>query len=214
MHKHYLIYLSILFGFIINAQSDSALISEINGLKEGVYLSHQDFRKNNPITKEQIKTKLDKEQLDFYYKLTQSNQIEYSLGNSTYTVAPKTIWGFEQNNVLFVNYNGSFYRVPVFGAICYFAGIVEVTGYYTGVYDPMYGMGGSRTIKTKELNEFIMDYYTGKVLVFNLSDLTMMLSKDEDIYKQFKSISKRKRRKQASRFIRMYNEKHPIYYLK
>jgi len=39
--------------------------------------------------------------------------------------------------------------VPVFGAISYFAGVVEVIGYYNGVYDPMYGMGGGRAVKPK-----------------------------------------------------------------
>jgi len=190
------------------------MVTEQIGFKEGIYLTHQDFRKNNPITKEQIKTKLDKEQLDFYFKVANSEKIEYTIGSDTYTMAAKNIWGLNQNKTLFVNYNGAFFRVPVFGAICYFAGVVEVTGYYTGVYDPMFGMGGSRTVKTKELNEFLMNYYNGEVLGFNMTDLDKLLSTDADVYKQFKSISRRKRKKQATRFIRMYNERHPVYYLK
>lgn len=200
--------------FFSRAQTDSVMITELNELKEGIFLTHQDFRKNNSISKEQIITKLDKERLDFYNKLALNDRIEYSIGSNTFTVNVINVWGFKQNKTLFVNYNGAFYRVPVFGAICYFAGVVEVTGYYTGVYDPMFGAGGSRTVKTKELNEFIMDYYNGKVIGFNLSDLDNLLSRDAEVYKHFKNLSKRKRRKQATRFIRMYNEKHPVYYLK
>jgi len=212
--KPLLIISFLLLNLIFKAQSDSVMVTEQVGFKEGIYLTHQDFRKNNPITKEQIKTKLDKEQLDFYFKAASNEKLEYTIGAETYSISTKNIWGLEQNKTLFVNFNGAFFRVPVFGAISYFAGVVEVTGYYTGVYDPMFGMGGSRTVKTKELNEFIMNYYDGKVLSFSINELDMMLSKDADVYKQFKSISRRKRKKQATRFIRMYNQNHPVYYLK
>ena len=213
MVNRFLILLFLVLNLTYQAQSDSVMVTEQIGFKEGIYLTHQDFRKNNPITKEQIKTKLDKEQLDFYFKVASNEKLEYTIGNATYTIATKTIWGLEQNKTLFVNFNGAFFRVPVFGAISYFAGVVEVTGYYTGVYDPMFGMGGNRTVKTKELNEFIMNYYIGKVLSFNMTDLDAMLSNDADVYKQFKSLSRRKRKKQATRFIRMYNQNHPVYYL-
>jgi hypothetical protein len=107
-----------------------------------------------------------------------------------------------------------FYRVPVFGSISYFAGVVEVTGYYTGVYDPMYGMGGGRAVKTKELNEFLLSYYDGKVINFDMDQLEKLISNDEVVYKEYKSLSRRKRRKQVTHFVRMYNDRHPVYYLK
>ncbi|MBL7917693.1 MAG: hypothetical protein JNM96_04800, partial [Bacteroidia bacterium] len=152
------------------AQSDSALINDLNYFKDGLYFTHSDFRKNSPLTKNNINTDLNKEQLDFYYKITSFDKINYTQSGTTYTIESKTIWGFVQNKTLFLNYNGVFYRVPVFGSICYFAGIVETIGYYNGIYDPMFGAGGGRATKSQEVREFLMNYYDGKVINFNMDE--------------------------------------------
>ncbi len=196
------------------SQSDSVMVTELKPFSDGLYLTNNDHRHNKAISKENIITNINKDQVDFYYKVTATTKIEYSVGGTTYTMEPSHIWGFVQNGTLFVNYKGVFYRVPVFGAISYFAGVVEVSGYYTGVYDPMFGVGAGRTVKTKELNEFIVSYFDGNVVPFDLNYLELLLSTDEKIYKEYKSLSKRKRRKQVTRFVRMYNEKHPVHYLK
>lgn len=198
----------------LDAQSDSVMITELAPFNDGLFLSHKDHRYNTSIPKENIITSINKDQVDFYNKLTSTPKIEYLVGGKTFTVESVNVWGFVQNKTLFVNYKGVFYRVPVFGSISYFAGIVEVTGYYTGVYDPMYGMGAGRAVRTKELNEFLLSYYDGQVMNFDIDELEKLLSKDEVVYKEYKSISKRKRRKQVTRFIRMYNDRHPVYYLK
>jgi len=200
-------------GFLMS-QSDSVMITELKPFNDGLYFTNTDHRLNKAISKENIVTNINKDQIDFYYKVTSTPKIEYSVGGATYTIEPSHIWGFVQNGTLFVNYKEVFYRVPVFGAISYFAGVVEVTGYYTGVYDPMFGAGSGRTVKTKELNEFIVSYFDGNVVPFDMNYLDMLLSTDETVYKEFKSLNKRKRRKQVTRFIRMYNEKHPVHYLK
>lgn len=198
----------------LRSQSDSVIVTELAPFNDGLYLSHNDHRHNKAIPKEDIVTKINKDQVDFYYKVTTTPKIEYIREGTTYTVDPVNVWGFVQNKTLFINYKGIFYRVPVFGSISYFAGVVEVTGYYTGVYDPMYGMGTGRAVKTKELNEFIVSYYDGKVIGFDMSYLEKLLSTDDVVYKEFKSLSRRKRKKQVTRFIRMYNERHPVHYLK
>lgn len=198
----------------LRSQSDSVAVTELAPFTDGLYLTHNDHRYNKAISKEYIVTNINKDQVDFYSKVTNTPKIEYQVGGTTYTVDPVNIWGFVQNKTLFINYKGVFYRVPVFGSISYFAGIVEVTGYYTGVYDPMYGMGTGRAVRTKELNEFIVSYYDGKVVGFDMDYLEKLLSTDEVVYKEYKSLSRRKRKKQVTRFIRMYNERHPVHYLK
>ena len=200
-------------GFLIS-QSDSVMITELKPFNEGLYFTNNDHRYNKSVSKENINTNINKDQIDFYYKLTSTPKIEYSLDGKTYSIEPSNIWGFVQNGTLFVNYKSVFYRVPVFGAISYFAGVVEVTGYYTGVYDPMFGVGGGRAIKTKEVNEFIVSYYDGKVIPFDMDYLDLLLSTDETVYKEYKSLSRRQRKKQVTRYIRKFNEKHPVYFLK
>lgn len=197
----------------LRSQTDSVLVTELNFFSDGLYLTNNDHRHNAAITKDKIITSINKDQVDFFYKLTSGNKIEYLRDGNTTPLDPTTVWGFVQNKTLFVNFKGVFYRVPVFGAISYFAGVIEVTGYYTGIYDPMYGMGGGRPVKTKEINEFLVSYYNGKVIPFDLDQLDALLKTDETVYKEYKSLSRRKRRKQITRFIRMYNDRHPVYYL-
>lgn len=207
------IFVLFISGYVLS-QSDSVKITELQPFKDGLYFTNDDHRHNKAIPKENIITTINKDQIDFYYKVTSTPKIEYSLGATTYSIEPSHIWGFVQNGTLFVNYKGIFYRVPVFGAISYFAGVVEVTGYYTGVYDPMFGVGTGRAVKTKELNEFIVSYFNGNVVPFDMDYLDLLLSTDETVYKEYKNLSRRKRRKQVTRFIRMYNERHPVHYLK
>ena len=79
----------------------------------------------------------------------------------------------------------------------------------------MFGVGGTRAaVKTNEVNEFIVSYFDGKVVKFDMDYLELLLSTDETVYKEYKSLSRRKRRKQVTRFVRMYNERHPVHYLK
>lgn len=212
--KNLLYILLCTFSLQLVSQTDSVLVTELAPFNDGLYLTHSDHRHNKPIPKQDIVTKINKDQVDFFYKVTSEKTLEYLANGASLTIDPKTIWGFVQNHVLFINYKGVFYRVPVFGSISYFVGVIEVTGYYTGVYDPMYGMGGGRAIKTKELSEFILNYYEGKVYPFEMDLLDKLLSTDEVVYKEFKSLSRRKRQKQVTRFIRMYNDRHPVHYLK
>ena len=202
----------ILFTAVFCAQSDSVKVNDLNFFKDGIYISHRDFRNNNALMKEQIESDVNKEQVDFYAKVTAAAVLKYKINSDVFQLETKNIWGFVQNKVLFVNYNGVFYRVPVFGSVCYFAGVVEVTGYYTGIYDPMFGPGYSRAVKTKEVKEFLMNYYDGRVMPYDKDYLNSLLSRDEELYKEYKKLSKRNRNKQASRFIRRFNESHPVYY--
>lgn len=206
--------ISIIISMKLSGQTDSILSTDSTFFKDGLYVTYFDFRHNFNLPKDLIKTNIDKDAIDFYTKITSTQVINYLSSGNSYTLEPKKIWGYVQNQTLFLNFNGVFYRVPIFGAISYFAGIVEVTGYYNGVYDPMFGSGMGRTVKTQELKEFTMNYYTGIVKGFDMEEIDLLLSKDDEVYKQFKSLSRRKRSKQASRFIRMYNERHPVYYLK
>ncbi len=40
------------------------------------------------------------------------------------------------------------------------------------------------------------------------------LKRDEEIYAEYKSLSKKKRKEFTNKYIRIYNEKHPVYFLK
>ncbi|MCE3228283.1 MAG: hypothetical protein K0S32_2834 [Bacteroidetes bacterium] len=200
--------LSIIF---LTAQKDSIQYTE-NVLTEGIYTSYEDFRKNNPITKNEIETVINKDQLDFFGKVIDQLKFSYEKNGVKQTVESKNMWGFYQNKTLYVNYKEMFYRVPVFGSICYLVAVVEVPTYYPGYYGPG-GMSGSG-VKTKEIREFVINFYDGKVEELNFEKVELLLSRDEELYKEFKALKRKKKKELISRFIKKYNEKHPIHFLK
>lgn len=215
-----IILLLILSNSAIYSQNDSILCGPNFKLNEGVYINYEDFRRNNPVNKEQIESNLNKEMLDFYGKVLESEQLAFVRINQKYKVISNTVWGFYQNNVLHINYKNKFYRVPLFGSICYLMASVEVSSpaFYPG-YGGIGGIGGinggvSINTKSREIQEFLINYYDGIIVPFSMKDAEGLLSRDSVVYNEFKSLKAKKRKEQISRYIRKYNELHPIYFLK
>ena len=201
--------------FVVNypiaflAQSDSVICAENCALQEGVYLSFHDFKYQNSIHKDYISSNIDKNSLDFYSKIMLQEKVMIKAANQNSSeFSPVSAWGFCQNNALYLNFNGSFYRVPMFGSISYLPATVEVItpAYYT----PGYGMYGST--RTKEIRSFLMSIRDGKIIPYSQSKAEELISDDIELYKEFNLLKKKKRKEQISRYIRKYNERHPIYF--
>jgi hypothetical protein len=197
------------------SQQDSIKYSNPNSIKEGLFLTYDDFRYNRGIPKSDIKTPIKKEQLDFLSKVTLNDTVNYVIGNALSKTATKKIWGYYQNNTLFVNYGNEFYRVPVFGAICYFVATVD-TYYNNGIYDPFFngGMAVGGTTPTKEIRDFLMNFYDGKIVPFSMDVAEELLQKNKEVFEEFMKLKKRQRKEQVSRYIRKFNEQQSIYFLK
>lgn len=196
------------------AQADSVAFSKDFILNEGLYLTYSDLRHNWPIPKEKIITDINKDQLEFYSKLIESDKIEFIERDGTKAIIEADkVWGFCQNNVIYINSNKSFFRITVFGAISFFLASVQVTysspGYNSFINGPV---GGTTT--AKEIRDYLMDFYTGNRVDYNLQNLEELLKRDDEIYKEFMTLSNKKKRELATRFIRKYNEKHPVYFPK
>lgn len=199
----------------ISVSQDSVVFNKDFRLYEGLYLGYQDFRYNWPIPKEKIITKINKDQLDFYSKLIEGDIIEYEeRDGSVHKVKPELVWGYCQNNIIFINQDKNFYRIPVFGAISNFIGTVEVVNYSPG-YDPfMNAPMNSRAYKTREIRQFLFDFYSGEIVPFSIEKTEEYLKRDDAVYKEYSSLSRKKKKEQATKYIRMYNEKHPVYFPK
>jgi len=203
------------FGFNkIKAQDTIAFTKDFR-LYEGLYLGYQDFRYNWPIPKEKIITKINKDQLDFYSKLIEEEFIEYTeRDGSVSKIKSEQVWGYCQNNIIFINQDKNFYRIPVFGAISNFIGTVEVLSYSPG-FDPfMNAPMNSTAHKTREIRQYLFDFYSGEIAPFNIEKLEEFLKRDEPVYKEFMALSKKKKKEFATKYIRMYNEKHLVYFPK
>lgn len=204
--------LYLLIGFFIFTansffgQNDSVWFER----KEGLYLDYLQFRENRPITKPQIITNIDTSQLDFFTKVVSQKEILIMTPSGTEEkIFSKDLWGYFQNGILYIYYDNAFYKVPVLGAISYFIGTQEIT-YYSGVgWGYPYGMVGV-PVKTRELKDFLMDYYTGKIYPFSIEQLEELLKKDAEIYSEFTRLSRKQKKNKYKYYIRLFNEKHPV----
>src|ERR1041384_2546215 len=147
--------------FKLFPQADSVAYSRDFVLYEGLYLGYWDFRHNWPIPKEKIVTKINKDQLDFYAKLIEDDNIEYvERDGSNAKIKADKVWGFCQNNVIYINISKAFFRIPVFGAICFFPASVEITNLSPGYNVFINGPIGTTNTGAREVREFLMDFYT------------------------------------------------------
>ncbi len=208
----------VLLGFLYFSQlkaQDSIPYTKDFRLYEGLYLGYQDFRYNWPISKEKIITNINKEQLDFYSKLIEEEFITYTERDGSISkVKSDGVWGYCQNNIIFINQDKNFYRIAVFGAISNFIGTAEVVNYSPG-YDPfMNAPMNSNSIKTREIRQYLFDFYSGEITPSSIEKIEEYLKRDEEIYKEYNALSKKKKREMVTKYIRMYNEKHLVYFPK
>jgi len=210
-------YLILLFFIVIlKLQSqDSVMYTRDFRLYEGIYNSYKEFRYNWPIDKDKIVTNLPKDQLDFFSKLTESDIIEYKeRDGSLEKIKTEKIWGYCQNNVIFINQDKNFFRIPVFGAISNFIGTVEVVSYSRG-YDPFMNTPINSTAnKTREIRQYLFDFYSGEIVQYSIDKMEEYLKRDAVLYKEFIALSKNKKKEFAFKYMRLYNEKHPVYFPK
>lgn len=209
-----IIFFVLSFNANLRAQ-DSVMYSKEFRLYEGIYINYEDLRFNWPIDKEKIITNLPKEQLDFFSKLVESDMIEYKeRDGSVIKIKTEKIWGYCQNNVIFINQENSFFRIPVFGAISSFIGAVAVINHSPG-FDPFMNTPSNSTAHSiKEFRPFLFDFYSGDITEFSLEKLEEYLSRDISLVNEFKQLRKKKKKEYAAKYIRLFNEKHPVFFPK
>lgn len=116
--------------------------------KDGIYLSYDQVKMNNPIPKAKLLTSADYNDREFFNKIFESDKIYFYDGMGVrQDVAKNTIWGFARNGVLYVQIQENFNRITFIGSICHF--VADITTYDTryygspyNYYDPYYSSYG------------------------------------------------------------------------
>ncbi len=210
--------LTILLFFIspIKAQTDTAnSVKFYPGFKftEGVYLNHQQLVNNKPVLKNHIVTKYNRYSFEFFDNLLLEPIIEYydqfGLLN---TIETNNIWGFCRLGSVFINFGNDFCRIPVIGNICHFVATITVYDerYNQPYMNYPYGTTPTTTSRT-EIQQFIMDFKTGKILEYTTQNVEQLLMPDTELYTEYKKLKNKKKRDLKFLYIRKYNEKHPLY---
>jgi len=124
------------------------------------------------------------------------------------TVKLISIWGYSENNAVYIRMGYTFNRLMVIGSICHFT--AYVTNYMAtgpGTYpNQQYGA------PVESLQQFVLDMKTGATYDFNPNSMLFLLSRDPQLYVEFSALKKRKRREQIFIYLRKYNERHVLYF--
>ncbi len=187
------------------SQADSIAYSRDFEFKEGIYLTVNQFKSNSPILRKSVVSAVGKNELDFFFQVTELNEITYrDIAGTEQQIKTTDVWGFCQNRSVYINLNNHFNKLIVIGSLGHFTAPVKTSVAY---HDPMNGY--SNTVE--ELRQFTLDLKNNKVYEFNSKNMEMLLKSDNDLYTQFMGLKKRDKANSIFIYLRKYNEKYPFY---
>ena len=202
-----------LFSFIsliAFSQGDSIAYSRDYEFKEGIFLTVDQFKHNNPIPKSSIVSEIHKSQIDFLKQIIVQKIIVFKdTSGKEQKLETASIWGYYQNRTVYINFNKEFNRLNVIGTLCHFTATIKTAITY---HDPMnnnFGMGLNNAVE--ELRQFVFDTQTNKVYDFDEKNMEMLLKTDMVLYSQFIALKRRQKSDAIFVYLRKYNEKHPLY---
>lgn len=214
--KHILLLFSMLLILTAYAQEGMQQVAYTRDyeFKEGVYLTREAFLKNTPLSKAEIRTDIPKEKIDFWATLTKEKAIVYTdATGAAKEIETSAIWGYCQNRIVHLYYNKQFARVNVIGTLFQFAATITTTvTYYTPMFPGYPYMGGGyRSSNVQEMHQFIYNTRNGQTLALNAQNLELFLQDDDELYKEYMNLKRRKRNDLVFFYLRKYNERNPLY---
>ncbi|MEA3445324.1 MAG: hypothetical protein U9R19_11445 [Bacteroidota bacterium] len=219
--QHTIIILLAFTNFLSFAQTDSTKFIRYTPdfkFADGIYLSFEQVQGNNPIPASRIVTSENINSHNFYDKIfNEDNLVLFDENGMKLEIEKSEVWGYCKLGAIYIQYNDDFYRIPVIGSIAHFVGQELVENYrgydpYNRYYDPnYYNLGGHRnTITTKELRQYLLDFSSGRVLLYNRKSLKVMLMPDAELYEEYNNLRRRKQKKMLFFYVRRFNERNPL----
>jgi len=204
--KQLLVLLSLVFGVpSVHAQMDTVWVPYSAGmdLRDGLYRSFREFRLNAPgVPMERLRDEQGLAVLDLRKVLSRLYWQPDS--GAREAIRPDRMWGFCQNDVIYVSAGNGFYRIGLMGSIAHL--VVEVS--YRD-WDPyMQPFPITRTALVHQL----LDMRNGAFLPFTSGGMAQALQGDPVLLEEFMALSPRERNKEAAlfRFLHLHNERNPL----
>ena len=188
------------------AQMDTVWVPYAAGmdLRDGLYRSFAEFRLNAPgMPMEQLR---DDQGLPVRDVRAVLSRIYWQPDSGDrQVVRPDQLWGFCQNDVIYVAAGNGFSRIGLMGSLCHM--VHEVS--YRDIDPYLYPMGGvTRTAIVHQL----LDMRTGAFLPFLAGGMAEALKGDPVLAEEFNNLGRKERNRDAVlfRFLHLYNERHPL----
>ncbi len=172
----------------------------------GIYFTIESYKENRPsIATEQMCDKDGKELLDYQLKAT----IYYKNDSNTVkSIRTADIFGYAERGDFYIKliYNKGVYfpKLVVVGSLSHFVCEVQDVS-YNG-----YANYGPGTITNYSLQQFLFDYETGVINNFDQENFLLRLQRDTELYTEFMTLSKKKKKESMFLYLRKYNERHKV----
>jgi hypothetical protein len=202
--------------------------------KDGIYLNFEQVKMNSPIPKAKLLTSVDYNDREFFKKIFESDKLYFYDNMGVRQEIPKnSIWGYSRNGGLYVQIQESFNRITFIGSICHFVADITTydsrnynspygyydpyyspygySNYYSPYYNPYYSPYRQSNMARNELKQYLIDFESGKILEFDVSNTELLLMKDNALYEEYVQLSRKKKKDLMFVYIRKFNEKNPLY---
>ncbi len=207
--KKFMLSIALLLAMVIcQAQEDSTWVRYAGGfeLHDGVYKDFSAFRSNSPtVAREDLRDDQGLKVSDI--RRVVSKMYHVDANGDRKEIRKDALWGFCQGGAVYIAAGNGFYRIGMMGSLGH---MVYEMSYRD--WDPyMYPYGGvTRTI----LMQQVLDMRTGEFLPFTASGMDRALRYDEVLQEEFRALPKKQRNSTEAlfRFLRMYNERTPLYF--
>lgn len=211
----------VLFLQPVHAQVDSGNYVKYTPeyqFKEGVYVTFERLKSNDPIPKGRIITNMNYDDNNFFDNVLSNEKLVYfdNIGNKL-EIPSKNIWGYSRNGFLYIHVQNGYYRITQIGSICHFIAYVTTEYYnspYYNSYYNSYSYSPRYNTSTTEMRQYILDFQTGRVLEYTVEGLDVLLMQDPELHDEYAALSKKKKKNQKFMYLRKFNERNPLYLIK
>lgn len=214
---------------ILTAQDagEAPLIEYSTGyaFKDGLFLSIDDVKANDPVPLARIVTDRYVYDKDFFDELIIKREIIlYDDAGVRVSVKTKNVWGYALHGRLHIMIGGKFQRIILQGNISHFAASEttiekqyyddEDTSTYTttqDLYRNFYREKYYYRPLTSEGEICLFDFETNTLAQYDPAALGKLLERDSLLYSEYNSLRRREKKDRMGEFIRRYNQSHPLY---
>ncbi|MBR9832146.1 hypothetical protein GYB57_08375 [bacterium] len=189
--------LIVLFLFFLSfrgfAQLDEVIYQPTFEFNQGVYLTFDEFKNNQPSITQGLQRK--GESILIY----DDSLKEY------FPLNPDRVWGYSTGRGIYISAEGDFNRLITIGAFSHFAAYVKTISYRIDPY------GFQSPTESQTLVQFLLNFDNGKVFTFSAKNAEPIFQKDPSLWNEYKKY-KGKKEERLFIFLRKYNERYPIYF--
>ena len=216
-------------GLTAQDTTEIALIEYYPGFvfKDGLYLSIDDVRANDPLPFARIVSNSYEYDRDFINKLIiKEDIILYDDAGVRASIKSKDVWGYALHGRLHILVGGKFQRIHLMGNISHFvasattiekkyfseedssSGFTTTSDLYRNFYREKYYY---ETL-TSEGDMCLYDFETNTLAKYDPAALGKLLERDSLLFSEYNLLRRKEKKNRMGEFIRRYNLSKPLYF--